>query len=1044
MTEQSQMPLVGPLKRRGWREIVWFRPLTSSTHTALVVTRRGRLTSILPAGGPRTFSDYLAWPYDFREVDTRERLLMLEQRLESFDSAYEFCVALRLVYQVLRAERAALEFDDVQAELAHAVVQSLRLSGRSFGIEQDKTLEEHLQETLIHSDALVQRIQALGLVLRRADVTVTLDEHTRAHAEALRFSMRERALHFQVAVESLEPDRSFDVHVGGAFRLTDRRAPDGPSDSIESAIQMAITRTLRRVGITFAPSDYSNAAKAMAEMLRKDTLLQSELSVVQAQLLRPTVQIQPDHSMVHVPRPTPLSMPDPRSDPMLRRLRQGLPRVNRPPALLATSESESSRPAAPAPERRALPPPEQLQPDEAASQTMPLDNLPADGATSPTLPLADLPAAGAASPTLPLSELPASNDELEGDYTLWPLAESQPVLRTLPHPGQADDDRDERAPWADLIASAELAPQDLPPSAPITPAALSEPVEPLPWESAAAAADEPEIASPAGQAMAWSQPVEPLPWESVAAAEPALEQPAWEMPAAQWPEAQAASLGQPALEEPTVQPDVQAMAWSQPVEPLPWESVAAAESAPEQPVWSMPAAQWPEVQPASEDELAEPLPWDSLAAAELAPEQPQPQSLDTPPAFLGEPAELLPWDTGITEGSDQLLTEMPSSAADAGTLTWSGLDAVFGAETPIAEPDRTSNELPDDLGFTLDWSEPESAATVDGLENDVGSSLAWSESQPERFAGDPSQGLGAPASGDIVTAHWDDALIDPAAATLFGDMIVQDSSAGAATTNLQSAPAFEADLPAQPEQGDEQPLSELQASPWYTPTAYADEQLPFDTDAGASPIESYGATWPEALVEQPTPIADATLGDVTTQLPIEAADLVWDEAWIEPNVPSEQPVVGDATAQALPEAAEPAWADVLAEPHLLAEQQAEPAPAIPDELITRMIGMIQSYGPAWFKMWSLELKERPERLPVVLGEVTADQTLLAQASELHVQSALLRALAAYSAPTFVASRLATPTSLPSPALVASSSEDEDAVPDWLSLRAKWNGNGGGR
>ena len=34
--------------------------------------------------------------------------------------------------------------------------------------------------------------------------------------------------------------------------------------------------------------------------------------------------------------------------------------------------------------------------------------------------------------------------------------------------------------------------------------------------------------------------------------------------------------------------------------------------------------------------------------------------------------------------------------------------------------------------------------------------------------------------------------------------------------------------------------------------------------------------------------------------------------------------------------------------------------------------MIQSYGPAWFKMWSLELKERPERLPVVLGEVTAD------------------------------------------------------------------------
>src|SRR3954465_8021300 len=61
MSEQSQLPLVGPPKRRGWREIVWFRPLTASTHAARVVTRRGRLVSILPAGGPRALSDYLAW-----------------------------------------------------------------------------------------------------------------------------------------------------------------------------------------------------------------------------------------------------------------------------------------------------------------------------------------------------------------------------------------------------------------------------------------------------------------------------------------------------------------------------------------------------------------------------------------------------------------------------------------------------------------------------------------------------------------------------------------------------------------------------------------------------------------------------------------------------------------------------------------------------------------------------------------------------------------------------------------------------------------------
>src|SRR5262249_46219026 len=218
---------------------------------------------------------------------------------------YEFCVSLRLGYQVVRAERVALELEDVQAELAHAIVQNVRLSGRSFGVEQDKAFEEHIQEILLYGEALVQRVQSLGLAVRRADVTVTLDDDARAHADALRFAMRERPLHFQITVESLEPDRSFDVLVGGAYRLIERRVQDGPGEATAGAIQMAIARTLQRVGITFAPSDYPNAAKAMAETLRKDALLQSELSMVQAQLLRPTVQIQPDRSMVHIPRPNP-------------------------------------------------------------------------------------------------------------------------------------------------------------------------------------------------------------------------------------------------------------------------------------------------------------------------------------------------------------------------------------------------------------------------------------------------------------------------------------------------------------------------------------------------------------------------------------------------------------------------------------------------------------------------------------------------------------------------------------------------------------------
>jgi hypothetical protein len=93
-------------------------------------------------------------------------------------------------------------------------------------------------------------------------------------------------------------------------------------------------------------------------------------------------------------------------------------------------------------------------------------------------------------------------------------------------------------------------------------------------------------------------------------------------------------------------------------------------------------------------------------------------------------------------------------------------------------------------------------------------------------------------------------------------------------------------------------------------------------------------------------------------------------------------------------------------------------------------------------MWSLELKERPERLPVVLGEVTADPVLLAQAADPQVQSAFLAALVAYTTPTTFLARLPAAAPVPQPA-IAGQSTDEDDVPAWLSLRVKWNGQGGG-
>jgi hypothetical protein len=451
MTEHTQMPLVGPPMRRGWREILRFRPLTSSTSVALVVTQRGRVAGVIPANSPRALSDYLTWPYDFREVDTRERLLAIDQQLDSCDDGYEFGVALRLIYQVAQPDRAALDVEDVPVELAHALIQSLRLAGRSFGVEQAKAFEEQLGDLLLHNEALVQRVQELGLLLRRADVRVALDEHARAFAEQLRFAMRERPLHFQVAVESLETERSFDVLVGGVYRMIDRQVKNAPSDATEAAIQLAIVRILRRVGITYAPSDYTVAAQEMAKALRSDALLQSELSVAKVELLRPTVQIQPDRSMVHVPRASPPVLTDSRPEPTMRRLRAGPPRALPAPSIEAPPWAELS-----AASGRALPPSEPT----VLSGEVVNDR---DG----TPPWANFGAASARA-LPPPGELSSEIDEAIGD------AEDSPpwaglmatVEQALPMPSEAEPASEyatssaaDAEPWADFA----VAPDGLPP-----------------------------------------------------------------------------------------------------------------------------------------------------------------------------------------------------------------------------------------------------------------------------------------------------------------------------------------------------------------------------------------------------------------------------------------------------------------------------------------------------------------------------------------------------------------------------------------------------
>jgi hypothetical protein len=314
MTEQES-PLVGMLARRGWREIIRFQPPTWSALSALVVLRRGRLVGVIPAGGARVLSDYLCWPYEYHEIDTRDRMLIVEQRLPSRDSSYDFLATVRLVYQVERPEAVALAPGDPVAELERVVIQGMRQSSGALGVEQAKTLEQSLIEMLQYGDSVRQRALELGLAVRRVDAEIALDERASAFATEQRLHTREQPLLLQLAIDSLDDRRGFDVQVGGFFRMTDRPSDAVTSDTTATAIRQAMSRALQRVGITFEPADYAAAARAMAQALRTDALLEAELLLAHVQLLRPTVQIQPDRSMVQTPAPAQLAAPAPALPP---------------------------------------------------------------------------------------------------------------------------------------------------------------------------------------------------------------------------------------------------------------------------------------------------------------------------------------------------------------------------------------------------------------------------------------------------------------------------------------------------------------------------------------------------------------------------------------------------------------------------------------------------------------------------------------------------------------------------------------------------------
>jgi hypothetical protein len=341
MVFQTNTPLVGPPRRRGLRAILRFVPLADTPHAALVITRRGALVGVIPAGSRRTLSDYLDLPCELREVDMRERPLVLTRRCESAEQGFVFDVTLQIAYQVVRPEHVALAHVDVLAELEEAIDQRARAVAATLGVEQASVLKDYLVEALVTGNELPRRFEALGLALRRVDVAVELGATERTHAEAVRDQIRDRPLLARFRVETNQPDATFDVQVGGFYRVTSRSI-DAESVPAEETIYDIVARALGRVGVGFAPEQYRDAARAMDERLWNDSVLKAELAAAQVELLRPAVHIFPDRALLEQ-LGRPLLLEDGRRrEPRLRRLSVS-PRL----ALAAPRDEADTPPASP-------------------------------------------------------------------------------------------------------------------------------------------------------------------------------------------------------------------------------------------------------------------------------------------------------------------------------------------------------------------------------------------------------------------------------------------------------------------------------------------------------------------------------------------------------------------------------------------------------------------------------------------------------------------------------------------------------------------------
>ncbi len=314
MKQADVLPLVMPPRRRGWIDILLLRPLGTSPHTALVMTRRGQLVGVVPAGSTRVLSDYLDWPCEVIEVDGRERRIGLSFQLESCDSGRFFQAELQLIYQVFRPERIALEVDDALGEFEQLIHAALSSTAHPLSLDQGSILKESIIELFQRENSLANRAIALGLMLKRIHVEVEPKESDRHFMEMLKDFQRERPLMWRFYSESLDPRISFEIQVGGFYKIRRHLIPSSTGsgiDEIEFALRNGIERAIRRVAIEFAPQEYREAARAMSEALTMSPVLLAELASAEVDLLRPAVEIQPARPMLADTMRARLALPAP-------------------------------------------------------------------------------------------------------------------------------------------------------------------------------------------------------------------------------------------------------------------------------------------------------------------------------------------------------------------------------------------------------------------------------------------------------------------------------------------------------------------------------------------------------------------------------------------------------------------------------------------------------------------------------------------------------------------------------------------------------------